>query len=172
MYILGPSSAIIMPILVYNLAFKWSTLKDQELSTAWTWGLVYWYGPVLRTRNAKTMKDIMWLNMNKTECIQLSLYGLFTILAWLLFANLNEDGGASISPGVEMLVNASWYVFILLFISLLFDLFVTPHLCPSSIASDDNNSTALSHTSSTTSTASISNQPFNMQSITSPSLGI
>ena len=54
-----------------------------------TWMMVYWCGPVQNSRKAKTWADIMKLRMNKTDGIQFGLYGIWTVLAWLIFANLN-----------------------------------------------------------------------------------
>ena len=78
------------------------------------------------------MADILKLNMNEKEGVQFCLYWLVSTLAWLPFANLNENG-EPFSHRVHKLAKLFVHVFFLLLVVVLFETFVKPSVCRFSV---------------------------------------
>ena len=144
------------------------------------WALAYVCAPLMKDRKTKTWGDVMVLKMGKMEGFQFSLGSMLSTVAWVEFATLNE-GGEPITDFMNTLIHLFGLFFFSLGSLVLFDIFVRPHLCPSSSSAattttpdDDNNDTAslsLSTTSTTTTSTSVSNanngnSAFNMQQVT------
>ena len=95
------------------------------------WMVTYAYAPIMKETKTKTWQQVMLLKMNKMEGLQFSLLGLLSTLAWMSFANTNEDG-ESMTGFISLLVTLVRVVFYLVAIVFVFDVLIKPRLCPSS----------------------------------------
>ena len=140
------------------------------------WMVTYAYAPIMKETKTKTWQQVMLLKMNKMEGLQFSLLGLLSTLAWMSFANTNEDG-ESMTGFISLLLTLVRVIFYLVLIAFTFDVVIKPRLCPSSAAGattsssspDDDNPSTHAPTSTLTTSASNSNA-FDMRSL-SGSLG-
>ena len=53
---------------------------------------MYWVGPITKEIVNKSWEDVMTMQMSDVEGLQLTIFGLLSIVTNLQFANLSEDG--------------------------------------------------------------------------------
>ena len=79
----------------------------------------------MKEMRTKTWRHVMLLKMNKIEGLQFGLLGFLSTLAWMSFANTNEDG-ESMTGFISLLVTLVRVVFYLVAIVFVFDVLIKP----------------------------------------------